>query len=100
MGTITLNAKEQREVEILHRSSKVPVVVDFWASWCGPCKMVAPAVADLAKEFAGRAMVAKVNVDDNPRVAGRHNVTGELAAPLDWQLKRVLHRAWHSVGPN
>lgn len=56
------------------RTSKVPVMVDFWAPWCGPCKMVAPSIAELAKEFAGQAIVAKVNVDDNPRVAGHYGI--------------------------
>ena len=56
------------------RDSKVPVLVDFWAVWCGPCKMIAPHVAALAQEFAGRALVAKVNVDENPRVAGQFGI--------------------------
>lgn len=56
------------------RQSTGPVLVDFWAVWCGPCKMIAPHVAALAQEFAGRAVVGKLNVDENPRVAGQYGI--------------------------
>lgn len=54
--------------------SQKPVLVDFWAPWCGPCKMVAPIVEDLAKEYSGKAKFAKVNVDESPFVASSYGI--------------------------
>ena len=65
--------KQNFEAEAL--KSDIPVVVDFWASLCGPCKMLAPVIADIASEYAGKVKVGKVNVDDEPELANSFRVS-------------------------
>jgi thioredoxin 1 len=70
-GIVTLTTSTFDE---LVAASDTPVVVDFWAEWCGPCKMIAPILGEIAAEQAGKITIAKLNVDENPDLAMRFNV--------------------------
>ena len=71
MVDITLKTQEFIETVI---KSDIPVLVDFWADWCGPCRMLAPFVGQIAVQYDGKIKVCKVNVDDEPELARRYNV--------------------------
>ncbi len=77
------------ERTVLH--STVPVIVDFWAPWCGPCKMVAPTLEKIAKENAGKVLVAKVNTDENPEWAMKYGVQG-IPTMLFVANGKIIHR--------
>ena len=69
--TATVGAHDWEE-NVIH--SETPVLVDFWAPWCPPCRMIAPAIDELASELAGRVKVVKLNVDDSPEISERYGI--------------------------
>jgi len=71
--------------------AELPTIVDFWAPWCAPCRMVAPTLDKLAKEHAGKLLVAKVNTDENPEWAGKFGVQG-IPTMLFVANGKVIHR--------
>jgi thioredoxin len=85
MDTTPVNVSDGTfQQDVIDYSDTMPVVVDFWAPWCGPCRMVGPILDKLAKEFAGQVRIAKVNVDENPMISQTFNI---MSIPTIMMLK-------------
>ena len=94
LNTLTLN-DSSFDNDVL--KSETPVLVDFWAEWCGPCRMMAPTIDSIATDYAGRVKVGKLNVDENGGTAGRYGIRG-IPTLLLFKDGRVVDQRVGAVG--
>jgi len=83
-------ADVSKSFEDLIVQSDKPVLVDFWAEWCGPCRMVVPVIEQIAKEYGGRLTVIKVNVDEKPQIAQMYGIRSIPTIMLFWQGQPIM----------
>lgn len=95
---MALELTDQNFEEMVLKSDK-PVLVDFWAEWCGPCRMVGPFVEEIAKEYEGKAVVGKVNVDNNPNISTQFGIRN-IPALLYFKNGQVVDKQIGAVPKN
>ncbi len=95
---MTLELNDDNFEEKILKSDKV-AMVDFWAEWCGPCRMVGPVVEELANEYDGKAIIGKVNVDNNPQISQKHGIKS-IPAILFFKNGEVVDKQIGAVPKN
>jgi len=105
MDRVEIEVKDSSfQEKVIEASEKTPIVVDFWAEWCGPCHMLSPIISKLAKEYKGKFILAKINVDQSPKTAVKYQImsipnvkmfkNGNLVSEFVGAIPEIKVREW------